>query len=108
MNDPEKHLRDLRLAPPSADLDRRMDDAFAAAADANPIWRRRWWWLTALPLGTAATFLFLLLRPVPEPPPSPARAVVYEIEPQGLMRDLLLTPPTRLRAPPKLSVDTPR
>ncbi len=108
MNDLEKHLRDLRLAPPSPELDRRMHDTFAGAVDPVPLPKRRGWWLVLLPLGAAATIVFVSMRSLPGPKPaSPVPAIVYEIKPEGLMRDLLLTPPARLRSPPKLTVNAP-
>jgi hypothetical protein len=107
MNDLEKYLRVFRLAPPSADLDRRMQDTFklATGAVSSAHQARGWWWLATLPAaGAAAALLLLLLRPSPPPAAPPVRPLVYQIEPHGLMRELLLTPPARLQAPPVLVV----
>lgn len=108
MNDLEEQLRSPRLAPPSSGLDRRMNDAFAGPADPVPLRKRREWWLVLLPLGAAATIVFVSTRSLPGPnSASPTPVLIYEIKPEGLMRDLLLTPPARLRSPPKLTVSVP-
>lgn len=107
MNDLEKHLRTIRLASPSAELNRRMQDTFKQAAGAVPSTSRasRRWWLVALPAtGVAAALLLALLRPASPPVATPVRPIVYEIEPRGLMREMLLTPPVRLQQPPMLVV----
>lgn len=94
-DDPEQRLRALRLARPSAELDRRMDDLFAAATNA-PVARPGWWFALMAPLaGVAAALAIFTMqaqRPAPVPPP-----LVCRIEPAGLMREMLVpATPTRL------------
>lgn len=95
-DDLEKNLRTPRLAPPSVDLDRRMEKLLAA----RPRARRGWWFATLATAGVAAA-LFVLLSPAPVPAPRP---VVYEIEAQGPLRKWLLTPPPESRPPPTMIV----
>jgi len=99
MNDLEKQLSALPLAAPSAELDRRLDDAFAAAARPAPL-AAPWWSLAALGLAGAAAALALLLHS----PPPPAPQLVYRFEAQGALRALLLEPPTSRAAPPSIVV----
>jgi hypothetical protein len=98
-DDFEQRLRDIRLAPPSTDLDRRMDGLFAAApATVSP--RAGWWRVILLPAaGLAAALVLFSLRPSP-PRVLPDRPVVYQVEPHGLMRELLLMPTARPAAMP--------
>ncbi len=105
MNDLEQELSALPLAAPSADLDRRLRDAFAVAARTPKPARTAtlWWWLaTATVAGAATAMLLLSLRP---PPPS-APQIVYRIEAQGRMRQLLLAPPASRARSPRLVVRT--
>jgi hypothetical protein len=100
----EEHLRTFRLAPPSAELDRLMDNAFERTADpgsAAPSWLR-WWWLVLPVTGAVAAALLLTVRPRLAPaPPGP---VVYQIEAQGRMREWLLAAPIKAQAPPVVLV----
>lgn len=92
MTELERNLASLRLAAPSAALDRRMSDTFSAAARTAPSSHRTslWWWLAALTAAGAATVL-LLFAPGSRPP-RPER-LVYRIEAKGPLRRLLLDPP---------------
>jgi len=99
MNDLEKQLSALPLAAPSAELDRRLDDAFAAAARPATI-SAPWWSLAALGLAGAAAVLALVLHS----PPPPAPQLVYRFEAQGALRALLLEPPASRASPPSIVV----
>jgi hypothetical protein len=106
MNDFEQQLKAARLAVPSDQLDRRMDDLFRAAVAAVPDARRassRWWFL-GVP-AAAAIGLHLLVLSLPWSPRAPVVApIVCQVEPAGLMRALLLTPPAAQSAPPVLQL----
>lgn len=87
----EKKLNAMPLAAQSAELDRRMDDAFRTARQqqkASP--GTRYWWMAtaAAASGIAATLLVVLMQRSPATP----ETVVYEVEASGLMRELLLSP----------------
>lgn len=100
MNDLEKELAALPLAAPSAELDRRLDHAFAAAASFPARSASLWWSLAALGVAGAAAALALVLHS----PPPPAPQVVFRFEAQGALRQLLLDPPARRVAPPLIVV----
>ncbi len=108
MNDDlEKRLRDIHLAPPSADLERRIKELFVAGTSDRPAARRiRWWWLALPAAGTIVASIFLMSRPNLAPPP--IQPVIYQIEAKGLMREWLLTPPPESLAPPKMIVSVDR
>jgi len=112
MNDPEQLLRAARLAPPSSALDRRLQEAFANAAPAQPARRpaKPWWWIGALAAtGIAATVALVATRPPHLPIPAATAPTLCNIEPQGSMRLLLLEPLAGQRTPPcfAVSVTTP-
>jgi hypothetical protein len=103
MKDVEQYLKAVRVAAPSEGLDRRMDDMFAHHAGAR--WRKTaaWSMLAALTMaGATATLVVVLSRP----PLLPVQPLVYRIEAQGLMRELLLTPSARNELPPRLVLRT--
>ncbi len=96
MNDDlEPRLRALRLAEPSAEHDRRMTELFANFA-ATPNARPGWWLALVAPLaGVAAALAMFTLPGERYAPPEP---LLYRIEPEGLMRELLM-PPSRAPVP---------
>jgi hypothetical protein len=104
MNELERNLANLRLAAPSAALDRRMSDTFSVAARTVSLSRRTsfWWWLAALAASGAVGALLLVspwpLHPRPE-------QIVYRIEAKGPMRLLLLEPPASANRLPRLVVN---
>ena len=99
-DDFEKQLRTVRLAVPSLELDRRIEAVLGPARRA-----RHWWWLCALPAaGAAAALALIFQRPSPVPVAVRDQPLVFKIQPSGLMRDLLLTPPARWQTPPVLVV----
>jgi hypothetical protein len=103
MNDFEKQLRAVHLDPPSAQLDCRMEQLLALGVTA-PIASRpsRWWWLALPAAGVAAAF-FLLPSRHPSPLPS-ASPLVYQLEPQGLLRESLLASPAESQTPPAMII----
>jgi len=108
MNDPEQLLRAARLAPPSAALDRRLREAFANVAPAQPARRptKPWRWIGALAAtGIAATLALVAMRPTRLPAPVSAAQTLCNIEPQGSMRQLLLEPRAGQRTPPRFAVN---
>lgn len=108
MDELEQKLKHTRLAVPSAELDRRIDDAVAAA------WRRRkasrkaafWWWTAAL--ATAGSITALLVVSTRRSFPAPEVAL-YRIEAQGRMREMLLNSTMTRDASPQFvfRVNTP-
>jgi hypothetical protein len=110
MDDFEQKLAARRLAQPSAELDRRVDDAFRAARGAAHPARKfaGWWWLAAATaFGGAAALVLVSTR-------QPTRVVVsvpvvYRVEAQGQVREMLLNPETEPEQPPPFTVsaDTP-
>lgn len=103
MNDLETKLPGFPLDPPSHQLDRRMEELFAAVTSGRPAARRsRWWWLALPAVGTIAASFFLMSRPRIAPPQ--IEPVLYQIEAQGLMRDWLLNPPPESLTAPKMIV----
>jgi hypothetical protein len=104
MNDDiEKLLGNACLAPPSAGLDRRMNELWAAGATGQPAARRsRWWWLALPAAGTIAASLFLLSRQTIAS--APIQPVLYQIEAKGQMREWLLNPASESLPPPKMIV----
>ena len=87
----EQQLRAARRVEPSRELDRRMDELFAAP----PVRARtrRWWALLLPAAGVAAAFALIRFSPkteiVPVPPAAPDR-IVYQVEARGLMREMLV------------------
>jgi len=101
MNDLENKLASLPLTAPSAELDRRLDAAFATAAASFPARTVSFRWsLAALAVAGAAAALALLLRS----PSLPTPQIVYRIEARGPLRELLLEPPSARTPPPRLVV----
>jgi hypothetical protein len=104
MSELERILANLRLAAPSAALDRRMSDMFSATTRTPPSLRRTslGWWLGAL-AATGAVVTLLLVSPWPlHPRPE---QIVYRIEAKGPMRQLLLEPPASANRLPRLVVN---
>jgi hypothetical protein len=91
MDDYEQKLKHTRLVAPSAALDRRIEDTFAAARRRREEARKSefWWWLAALATVGGMTALVVI---------SPRRSfpatevAVYRIEAQGRLREILLNP----------------
>jgi len=103
MKDLEDHLRAARLTRPSPQLDHRMEMLFASGALEPAASRRnRWWWLALPAAGVAAAFVLLPSRHPPPLPPAPP--LVYQLEPQGLLRESLLAPPAESQTPPAMIV----
>lgn len=103
MNDDlEQRLRALRLARPSAELDRRMDEVFRQAALSEVSMPRHWWWLAAPAAGVVAASLALIMKPpaVPAPP----QPVVYHVEAPDVMREWLAPASIESRPPPVVIV----
>jgi hypothetical protein len=98
MNELEQDLRAMRLAAPSAELDRRLMDAFAAAGRTRrpALKATPWWWLAAVTTAGAVAALLLAW-----PSSAASSPVVYRIEAQGRMRALLLEPPAGRERPPR-------
>jgi len=104
MNDLEQKLKNMRLADPSADLDRRMNETLGAVAR-TPLSSRglgRWLQVSAWAAsGAAAVFLLVLLaarKNKPEP-------IVYRIEAKDSLRLLLLTPPSTADTQPRFIIN---
>ena len=99
MDDLEQRLESLRLASPSASLDRRIEETFAAARRNATVERAPGllWWLTRVVAGAGVAVLILvaILRPVP-----PAAPVVYRVEAEGRLRDMLLNTVVEHDRPP--------
>jgi hypothetical protein len=89
MDELEHRLQSQRLAAPSADLDRRIGEAFAIAHAVAEERRRPplWWWLvpTAVAVSSAAMLLVALPRVRP-----PVATTVHRIEAEGRLREMLL------------------
>ena len=104
MSELERDLANLRLAAPSAALDRRMNDTFSAVTRPSPSSRRTslGWWLVGV-TATGAVAALLLVSPWPlHPRPE---QIVYRIEAKGLMRLMLLNPPASANRQPRLVVN---
>jgi hypothetical protein len=92
MSDLEQILKAAHMAVPSSALDRRIEEAFAAAEKRLKPSRtaRCGWWLAILaPLG-AATALFLVSS---RPQREPLQPITYRFVAQGPMRQFLTEPP---------------
>jgi hypothetical protein len=104
MNDLEQKLRNMGLAGPSADLDRRISETLEAATQAPQSSRSlgQWWRLFAVAAsGVAAVFILVLLAARHRQPES----VVYRIEAKGRLRQLLLEPPSTADNQPRFTVN---
>jgi hypothetical protein len=107
MNYSEEQLRNARLASPSEALDRRMQETFARAARTQPSPRRAiaWRWIAAyVATGIAAVLTVVATHQRTVPARPAATQVLYTIEPQGPMRQLLLDSPAGNRPPPRFLV----
>ena len=107
MNDSEEQLRTARLAAPSDDLDRRMQETFARAACTPPAPGRAaaWRWIGFLAAtGIAAAVAVVATRLVRPPADSATAQALYTIEPQGPMRQLLIETPATTRPLPHFAV----
>jgi anti-sigma-K factor RskA len=103
MNDIEQHLKKMRLASPSAELDRRMSETLAAAAQTPRSSRRvsHLRWLVALTAaGTVAGFLLMF----PRARQQHSKPVVYRIEATGRLRQMLVEAPSNASSLPPLTV----
>ena len=103
MNGLEQKLSSLRLAEPSADLDRRMAAAFLSAGRT----RKRspkavfWWPLAAMAAAGVMTALLVVAPRRSGPAP---QTVVYQLAAQGRMRQMLLNPAPSRDGLPRLVV----
>ena len=109
MNDLEQKLRNMNLASPSADLDRRMSETLESvgAAPEPPFGLgQRCRFLVLAASGVAAMFILVqfVARHRQQQP------TVYRIEATGRLRQLLLEPPSSgdSHAPFTVSGSTPR
>ena len=108
MDELEAQLKRARRAAPSAELDRRLEAAFAAARRRRSASHRgAFWWSTAIvaTLGAAAALVLVAShRPVPAP-----TVAVYHIEAEGRLRDMLLNPTAPREIAPQfvVHIDTP-
>lgn len=91
MDDLEQRLQSARLAAPSAELDRRLDQAFRAARRPRRRSRPGWFWWSLAGVTAAGAMAALLFASIGRPPPAP-RQVVYRIEARGALRQMLLDP----------------
>lgn len=92
MDELEQRLKPARLAAPPAELDRRIDAAFAAARRRRRAARQGafWWWTAAL--ATAGGMTALLAVSTRRTFPTVPEVAVYQIEAQGRLREMLLNP----------------
>ena len=108
MNELEQKLKSADLAAPSAELDRRIDAAFSVARRTGNGSRKPafWWWLTAATAAGVFTALFIVSPRSSSPVPG---RMVYRIEAQGCMREMLLNSTAIRREQPRfdLRVTTP-
>jgi hypothetical protein len=103
MTDPESRLKEMRLAAPSPELDRRISAVLSAVADAaqEPRTPSRWWWLLVLTASGAAAAV-ILVGPWPRrAPPVPTE---YRIEATGRLRQMLLEPRPSVTGPAPITV----
>ena len=103
MDDIEQRLKSARLAAPSRELDRRIDEIFSVAGK-RPQRRRQpvlWWWLAAISTVCATCVVFFISSRQPLAPPEP---LIYRVEASGRMRDMLLNPTARQTALPHFTV----
>lgn len=92
MDDLEQRLQRARRAEPSADLDRRIEAVFRSVrpnAPAVAVLSARYWWLGAVAAGLSLA-AGLLVSTRREPPAAAPVPVVYHIEAEGRLRDLLV------------------
>lgn len=104
MKEFEQKLCSLRLAEPSSKLDRRIEESFSAAerkAQAR-VRKAAWWWLLGPAIAAGGVITVLALSP--RPAPVRAGIVVYRVEAQGRLREMLLQPAASSRAPSAFSV----
>lgn len=108
MDELEQKLKHTRLAVPSVELDRRIDDAVAVARRRRNASRKAafWWWTAAL--ASAGTMTALLVISMRRSFPAPEVAL-YRIEAQGRMREMLLNSTMTRDAAPQFAfrVNTP-
>jgi ferric-dicitrate binding protein FerR (iron transport regulator) len=105
MSEFERALKAVRLAAPSAALDQRMNETFAAAARTPQRLRKPMlsWWLAGVGAFGAAAACLLVLQWSHPPSPVP---IEYRFEARGRMRQLLLDPPTTANQLPHFEVST--
>jgi len=91
MNELENRLQRKQLAGPSAALDRRVAALLHAASTQaiRPRASRQPWWLVTAFAATAAAMMFVVTLGPGRSEPAP---VVYRIEANTAVRDLLLGP----------------
>jgi hypothetical protein len=98
MDELEQRLKSMPLATPSVELDRRLDEMFLLARRRRERSRKMvfYWGLVAAVGGAALVFLMPLRRAPAAPHP-----VVYRIEAQGRMRQMLLNSAADRDEPPR-------
>jgi len=106
MNELEQRLKTARLLEPSGNLDRRIDEAFdAARKGARGPRLAPWLWGAGAAAAAAAAGLVLFAGHWSRRVPPPAgRAIVYQVEAQGRLRDLLVTPAGTRGGPPPFAI----
>ena len=90
MDELEQRLKAMRLAAPPAEMDRHVDGIFSSARTRKqPRQAAFYWWLAAT-ASVGGVAVLLLVAPRPSPPVPDA--MVYHVEAQGRMREMLLNP----------------
>jgi hypothetical protein len=108
MNEIENQLRQARLAAPSGDLDRRMTEAFRAAARGRPpVWRLLQPWIL-VPGALALCLAVVLVLPRVRTGSAEARQgdpmILHREDSSTQLVRLLLEPASRQRPLPSVSV----
>jgi hypothetical protein len=108
MDDIERKLSETRLAMPSASLDRRIDQALSAATRAAQTTPKFAWWWWAGAATVAATAVVLLVANHPAAPPVASSQIVYHVEAEGRLREMLLNSDAHRDQPPPFVVSATR
>lgn len=106
MNDFEQQLRSVPLAAPSPELDRRLEQAFARAADRSRVEvtrRPRWFALSAAGIVASVVAVQLFRFPQPLIRPGAGAPVVHWVEADLRLRELLLEMPAKSPPLPRLN-----
>lgn len=104
----EEKLTAMRRREPSAELDQRANEAFRAAhVRAQSKRNSTWWWLVAA-TATGGVMVLALLATRQSPRTIVSAPVVYRVETQGRVREMLLNDATDHEEPPPFTVSTHR